>query len=331
MTPKQGADTRTPLPPTAVRSPVPRLPHDKPRVGFLNWVRAANLDKNYFADLYLYFVQLAAKGEIELVTLGEMPGPASPPYPPLDQVKAGQFDAIVSNGIWSLDYLTELSKLNVPVVSVDHEAAGMPIDSVRFDGMKGGERAGQLILQYGHTDVLFINRFRRDLAAPAGADPWFEDPTVAERRMGIQHALVGSNVEFWPMVTLVTKAGVNLQLKLRESFEKMVAEMGHWPTVIVTPDLGLAHSMRSILKELGVFVPQHISLLAYHARPRADQAVQPEEQDISYMEYSWREMAEHAWRMLRARMGGVQAPPKRVALSPRFVDYGTLGSRREGP
>ncbi|MBI3828419.1 MAG: substrate-binding domain-containing protein [Planctomycetes bacterium] len=329
--PQKGVDTRTPLAPTAVRAPLPRLPHDKPRVGFLHWATAKDLDTGYCSDLYLYFVRLGERGEIELVTLGEIPSATSPPYPLLDRVKAARFDAIVSNGIWSADYLTELSKLNVPVVSCDHDAAGVPIDSVLFDGMKGGELAGKLILDYGHSDVLFVNKLRRDLSVPRGADPWTEDSTCAERRAGIQHALVGTNAEFWPLVPWVSQSGVNLNIKLKETFEKILAEMGHWPTVIVAPDLGIARAMRGVLQEFGLSVPQHVSLLTYNARPNEDRVVPPEERDISNLQYSWREMADQAWRMLRARLAGVQAPPKRVALRPHFVDYGSLGPRREGP
>jgi DNA-binding LacI/PurR family transcriptional regulator len=336
--PAGGPDTRTPLPPTPrpaktlaptpVRAHLPQLPRGKLRVGFLNWSYAKDLEKTYCGDLYMYFANLAKRGEIDLKVLGR-PLKEGAPFPPLEDVKAARFDAIVSNGIWNHDYLSELAAMKIPVVSCDHDPIGQPFDAVIFDGISAGVLLGKLLLEKKHTDVLFFTRLRYDPAAPRGTDPFIEDPTYIERKMGVQRALVGSSAEFWPVILLKPMQSKELGPKVKELFGRITAEMDHWPTIVIAPDSGIAAEARKAIESHGLEIPRHISLAAFHAPgPTKDEKAM---QLLSHVTYSWVEMAENAWKMLRARLAGVQAPPKCVRLQAQFVDGGTVAERRAEP
>ncbi|MBI3828418.1 MAG: LacI family DNA-binding transcriptional regulator [Planctomycetes bacterium] len=337
--PGKDPDSRTPLPPTPlpqktlaptpVRAHQPQLPRGRLRVGFLNWSHIEYIEQSYCADLYLYFKNLAERGEFELVSIGRALKNNSKPFPDLEAVRAAKLDALVSNGIWSHDYLAQVAALSIPVVSVDHDPTGQPFDSVIFDGISAGVVLGKLLLEKKHTDVLFFTRLRFDPAAPRGSDPFIEDPTYMERKMGVQRALVGSDAEFWPVMPLMPGPDEEVGPKVREMFKRITAEMGHWPTIIIAPDVGIAGGAQKVIAEHGLEVPRHISMATFHAQgPSSDtKEITP----FSHVTYDWVEMAENAWKMLRARLAGVQAPPKCVRIQARYVDRGSLAERRPEP
>lgn len=337
--PAGGPDTRTPLPPTPrpaktlaptpVRAHLPQLPRGKLRVGFLHWTYVKNIEKSYCGSLYSYFANLAARREFDLVTFGRIFKTEAKPFPDLGAVKAAKLDAIVSNGIWSHDYLAELAALKIPVVSCDHDPLGQPFDAAIFDGISAGVILGKVLLEKHHTDVLFFTRLRYDPAAPRGSDPYIEDPTYLERKMGVQRALVGSDAEFWPVMSLKPMPEKEQSQKLKEMFGRLTAEMGHWPTIVIAPDVGIASIARNIVKEHGLEVPRHVSMATFYA-PGPLQTDE-EMKTLSHVTYDWVEMAENAWKMLRARLAGVQAPPKVVRLQARYVDGGSLAERRPEP
>jgi DNA-binding LacI/PurR family transcriptional regulator len=140
---------------------------------------------------------------------------------------------------------------------------------------------------------------------------------------------VGSDAEFWPVMLLKPVAEDQLGSKVREMFDRITAEMGLWPTIIIAPDSGIANEAIKMIAEHGLEVPRHISVATFHA---SGPSANPNEMiKLSHVTYDWIEMAENAWKMLRARIAGVQAPPKCVRLQARFVDRGSLAERRPEP
>lgn len=303
----------------------------RPRVGFLNWTYIKQLKDTYCTELYNHFEDLGTQGKLELVTLGREMKDARLPFPLLEKVKAARLDAIISNGIWNHDYLARIAEMKIPVISCDHDAIGLPFDSVVFDGLAGGELIGKALIAQGHTDILFVTRFRRDASAVKGADPWIEDPTYIERRSAVQQALIGSPADFWPVLSWFPTQESEYQAKIELSFERIVKEMGHWPTAIVTPDVGLSWAFRDVLLTFGLKVPDHVSLVTYFARsPRTDKENNGRI-GISHVQYSFQTMAEEAGRLLFARLAGQQMPYRRYTVPPQFVGEGSLGPRRKGP
>lgn len=303
----------------------------RPLVGFLDWGVIGRIAESYCADLYNHFMALSARGVIDLAMLGRDPKAAAMPFPPFEKVQATRFDAIISNGIWNHDYLARLAELKIPVISCDHDAIGLPIDSVVLDGMAGGELIGKALIKHGHTDILFVSRFRRDASVVQGADPWIEDPTYMERRSGVQQALIGSQAEFWPVLSWFPTRESEFHAKAELGFERIVKEMGQWPTAIVTPDVGISYAFREVLQSYGLSVPGHVSLVTYHARSPKTSQPGHEGIGISHVEYSFKTMAEHAERLLFDGLAGRPTPRRRHAVPPQFVDEGSLGPRRKDP
>ncbi|MCW8131983.1 MAG: LacI family DNA-binding transcriptional regulator [Planctomycetota bacterium] len=319
LTPLRGLTPAKALTPT----PATRMP----RIGFLNWGTLHNIEGSYCRELYAQFTSRAKKGEIEFVAFEPAKGPPFLPYPPMAAVAAAKLDAAVSNGIWNHDFLSEFSKLGIPAVSCDHEAAGMPFDSVVFDGIAGGERIGRELLARGHTDILFISRQRYDTGAVAGADPLIEDPTYIERRVGVQQGLLGSTAEFWPLISWVPREKQEDVVKLTlAALKRIVADMGRWPTAIVAPDLGVTVIMKKALEALGFRIPHHLSMVTFHSTSKRAEAV-----GIARVEYSFDAMGRPAWDLLAQRLAGARPPARRVKLAPAFVDEASLGPRRAEP
>ncbi|MCW8131984.1 MAG: LacI family DNA-binding transcriptional regulator [Planctomycetota bacterium] len=315
-------DHRTPLPPTRKLAGPVEIKHT-PRVAFLHWGHVGSLEKGYCLDLYRFFVELANTGVLQLTCLGEAQGKNAPPFPDLNLVKAGNFDAFVSNGIWNAEYLYDLHRMGKPIVSLDHLTQGMPIDSVTFASRQPGEEIGRMIVSYGHKDVLFISRFRRDLGAVAGADPIIEDPTCAERRTAVHAGLLGTDVDFWPALPWLSAPGVKMTEMLAQGIARMVQEMGRWPSIIVVPSVELGEVALAEMKRHGLRVPEDISCISFFAPPGTDEPPPP----MSTMEFSWAALAREGWKLLKARMDGAvtpDAPARHLEIPARYVDRGTV-------
>lgn len=316
----------TPLPPTR-KQPGPVGVKRTPRLAFLHWTAAGSLEKGYCTDLFHFFVRLATSGAIQLTVLGEAQGRNAPPFPDLNMVRAGNFDAFISNGIWNADYLHEVHRLNKPLISVDHLTEGMPIDSVTFASRQPGEAIGKLLAETGHTDILFISRFRRDQGAVPGADPIIEDPTCAERRTSVQSGLLGTDVDFWPALPWLNAIGINNAELMAQRLERILKEMGRWPTALVVPSVELGVVAIEEFKRHGKRVPEDISCISFHAPP----GVNEDEVAMSTMQFSWTQMATEAWRLLKERMDGavpLNAPARHIEIPAKFVDRSTVLNRR---
>ena len=244
----------------------------------------------------------------------------------MKQVQAANFDALITNGIWSVDYLCELQKLGVPLVSCDKSTRGMSIDSVSFSGAQAGEAAAKLLLRYGHKDILFVTGMRRDFGAPAGADPVIEDETSAERRTGVQQGLVGSDADLWPYIPWTAAPGQDGPKLLAARFERIISDMQRLPTAMVTVDAGIALAVKTMLESMGLGVPHDVSILTFAAPPAKGAPAR-----FSGMCYDWHEMAQEAWRLLKERLDGLRpanAPAVNIELSATYLDQGTVRNLR---
>jgi len=300
----------------------------KPRVAVLNWWGMADLEQSYCADMLFYLIERAEEEGVDLEMLGAGTGPVGSvlPFPPLEQVLAEKFDGLILNSIWEEPYIGDLHKSGVPMVSVDFQPRGSPIDAVTFSGQQGGKLAAKAFIASGQRSIMVVTRFRKDLAVPKGADPWVEDDTAGDRRMGLQSALAGSAIELWPLVPWMGN-DVNEMVLAHERVKRILAQAGGPPSVVFATDSDIANAMQVTLRELGYRVPEDIGMLTF------DTTTQIEHSSVSrfnYVSYDWREMGRHGWELLMKRMKSPEnrrAPSQHIQLDGKYVEHGSLPPR----
>lgn len=298
-----------------------------PRIALLYWSYAD--DFAYCADLLEFFRSLERNGEIRLQILGRTKtrDPQPDIGPPIEVVKSGHFDGYINLGIWRADYLADLYRLGRPIVSLDYQPHGVPVDAVTFSGQHAGSYVGKMLADTGHKEILFVSQFHRQRPTPEAAETLVEDPTSSDRRLGLLIGLVGSPVLFWSTFPWIFEDDElhNMNRRLR----KMIETRGHPPSAVVCHDTRIAEKVRDILEEMHLKIPQDLSLITFFA-PGKETGYKPPVRPISEMRYTWRDMAEAGWELLQGRLTGtvkLDAPQRHVELPARYVDGGTVRNR----
>jgi DNA-binding LacI/PurR family transcriptional regulator len=316
--------------PQSAHKPVHAAGVPKLRVGLLNWIGSTDLQLCYCADLLFYLTERAGAEDVDLEIMGAGPTPIGTtlPFPPLESVRRQRFDGIILNGIWEEPYIGELYKTGVPMVSLDFQPRGSPVDAVIFSGKQGGELAAKAMIQTRQRSVMVVTRFRKDLALPAGADPWVEDDTAIDRRMGLQSALVGSGIEVWSSVPYSANFRDKGEDEAANRLVRMLQSADTPPSIVFTTDADIAHTVVRVLKKLGHRVPEDVGIISFDAPTQIQQLGTFKYNAISY---DWQEMGEAGWDLLMKRMktpSGRSDKIQVIELSGTYTDRGSMPDRR---
>ncbi|HYF49786.1 MAG TPA: LacI family DNA-binding transcriptional regulator [Planctomycetota bacterium] len=312
----------------SAQQPVRTAPR-KLRVGVLGWMSSTDMQFSYCADLLFYLTERAAAEGVDIEMMGAGPTPIGTtlPFPPLEDVLKQKFDGIISNGIWEEPYIGELHKTGVPLVSVDFQPRGSPVDTVIFSGQQGGKLAAQAFIDTGQRSIMVVSRYRVDLALAKGAEPWVEDDTAMDRRMALQGALMGTGIEVWPIVPY----GLGVQDKNAEEVEKRVVRLlqsiGGPPSAVFATDGDIALAVGKLLTKLGYRVPEEIGMISFDAPTQIQQSGSFPYSSVSY---NWREMGSAGWDLLMKRIKVKRErgdQPELIELPGKFTDRGSLPMR----
>lgn len=149
------------------------------------------------------------------------------------------------------DYINILKNQKVPFVVVDNQTIGTDITSVLSDNIIGGYMAVKHLLDLGHTRIGLI-----------GATP--EGLATMERQMGAIKALTEASLKpagieygFYDQVT-----GYKTIMKWYEN--------GQLPTAVFAFDDHIALGAINAAKDLGLKVPEDLSVCGYDDSPLAD-------------------------------------------------------------
>lgn len=162
-------------------------------------------------------------------------------------------------------YVDILQKQRVPFVVVDNQTKNLSIQSIQSDNQKGGYLAVKHLIDCGHKCIGLIS-----------ADP--DGLSSMERQLGAMEALNEANLNPYG-----TAFGNYDQLTGYRSVMKWVAET-KLPTAIFAFDDHIALGSINAIKDIGLKVPQDISvcgyddsLIANHYTPKITSIRQPAE------------------------------------------------------
>lgn len=306
----------------------------KPRILIVHQNQTHRLKSSFSSGLHEFFAERAAASGYEIQWLGT-PAPKSrsePVLPDLAEIRATPSDLIITTSICSEALLADIRDLKRPMICLDYQPAAVRIDSVCFNGIQAGETMGKMLAEYGHTDILYISRFYRDLRPLQGTDPWGETLPSADRRVGLTRGVVGTQADVWPVFPWYSGLGVgrNTKAECYERLRRTCEGIGRYPSAIVTVDLGVAYDVLDMLESLHLRVPDDVSLAGFHAVPSNEEAQFPP-RPLTRVQLSWVEMGEAAWALAEEHLQSSEPlarPPKSVLTNSLCIHFGSVARKK---
>lgn len=199
-----------------------------------------------------------------------------------------------------------LDDLRLPYVVVDRAASDLPADSVVTANHAATAEAAAHLLDNGHRDVLVVtSTFRLE--------------NIRQRFQGVADCFAARGLPAPPA------------LEVGLTFETVAERMAAWlagntrPTAFLAVTNFVTMGVLAHLAQADLSVPQDVSLVGFDDHPwmrASSPSITAIRQDVSGL-------AAEAWAILRRRMAGDAAPPRRGVVPCRLVLRGSV--RRIGP
>lgn len=312
------------------------VPGRKPRILILHNMRDYESGHGFATPIIDWYEELGRRKVIEPQVVGLRKN-SKDVNPPLEAVRRGHVDGIVAVALVSEQYLGELAAFKIPMVVLDYEPLMKIADSVAFDNVAAARQLGCVIAGLGHRDILYVSRFIPDFNPVANANSRIEATASLERRGGLMLGCEGTSATLWGMLPwhsfggVTSSTGADGMTDARLHFKKMIEQAGRPPDCIVTVDHAVADDMLVLTRELGLRIPEDVSMATFQVNPFF--ADHPETLKISHMSMDYRLMADEGWRLLSARMqkSGRAAQIQNKRLGSTWLDHGSVRDRSKRP
>ncbi|MCE5170523.1 LacI family transcriptional regulator [Paenibacillus profundus] len=199
------------------------------------------------------------------------------------------------SGDRSREHLEWLTRQNVPFVLLDREVPGVECDAVLGDSRIGAQQVVREMIRCGHRRIALVNG-SQDVS------------TARERQAGYTDALQEAGIQY------------NDQLVMETSYlgEHGPLSLAHWmdlapgqrPTAIFAANNMLALSVLKAVREMGLRVPEDLSLACFDDFGWAEEA-NPFFSVASQPAY---EFGEKGIQLLLERIKNQDVPPRRIVL-----------------
>lgn len=213
---------------------------------------------------------------------------------------------LVLTPLYEAEIIQVLEGKKVPFVVMDNQTYPFKVPSVVIDNFKGGYSVGKALLEMGHEKIAHIGGPVDYLSAE-------------ERFIGFKKALEEMGLEPWRVV--------RNSFEIESGYEavKQWHHGGDLPSAIFCGDDNILFGALDALRELGLNVPNDISLVGYDDHPFCAQ-LHPK---LSTVKQPAAQMATEAVRLLMDIMNGQVKRNKIVKLEPEFIMRGSVKKQIE--
>ncbi len=195
-------------------------------------------------------------------------------------------------------------KMDVPIVLVDSYAPTLPFDSVVIDNTPAATTAMEYLITQGHTKIGLIG--------------WNEKspPSIRERKAGYQQALQRHGIQdmfIQPSGLVDRDDGYQALKHLLERYPQVTA-------VFACNDLAALGAL-SAVRDMGIRVPDDLSLMGFDNIAEAKEAVPP--LTTTHVHKTW--LGVIGVRQLIERAQTPDRPKVTVTVSTQFIARGSVG------
>jgi LacI family transcriptional regulator len=207
------------------------------------------------------------------------------------------------------DMMLALASLNLPLVAVSWPSSQVEVPSVDADDRLGTRLVVQHLLDLGHRRIAHLMGHGNLLSALTRRDVFLE--MIGEA--GIEHdpALVLSG---------------QYSAETGHANARLLLTMPNPPTAIFAGNDEIAIGVLEAARELGVRIPEDLSLIGYDDRP-VSALLTPR---LTTVRQPFVGIGEHATRLLLERIDGKEVAPINHWLTPELIVRESTGSPRTG-
>ena len=210
----------------------------------------------------------------------------------------------------STQVLEKLHQEKFPLVFIDIEISGIPVDYITTDNATGGYAATSYLLKLGHRRIAFIMGI--------------EANTIQERLKGYQRALSEFNS---PVDEMLLKF-MHVDLEQEQSGYRNTLELLHLvspPTAIFACNDRVALGVYRACHQLGVKIPGDLSVIGYDNLFYSDYLVPP----LTTIHQPKYEMGQKAAELLVRRISGGKDAPEQIVLQNHLVERSSCSKPRK--
>lgn len=198
-----------------------------------------------------------------------------------------------------------LRAANIPTVLCNGLDDDLKVDSVSPANHSGGQQIGQLLVDHGHRQVGFVT----------GADR----PTLRRRFLGAQLAIeqAGGNV------VGTFDLGPETSSESAALFSTWYETIGHKASALFCFNDAAAVWVEEIFDEVGVSVPENVSVVGFDDLPIAEIATPA----LTTFRIDWIDIGQRACTMLEQRMANPEAPTQMLQVGGTLVERASVSTR----
>ncbi len=224
----------------------------------------------------------------------------------IEALRSHQVDGLVLASVGRADDLNAIAASS-PLVLLDRSIRGVRADSVTVDNRAGARRAVEHLVTLGHRRIGIVS----------------DHPSIAssaERLAGYRRALKDAGLPDDP--GLVSIGGSTREDGHRAA--RALLDRADRPTALFTSNNFMTYGAVLALRELGLSVPGDVALVGFDDLDWTVLVDPP----LTVVSQPVAELGATAGRLLLARIGGDESPPRRVRLPAHLIVRGSCGAVR---
>jgi LacI family transcriptional regulator len=205
----------------------------------------------------------------------------------------------------------------VPIVLLDRRIPGLAVDVVQIDNVLAARETTQQLITAGHRKIAMLTGVTELEVSVHASDLESGVSTTRDRLQGYREALGAAGLVYRP--DYVRTADFHL-MAARQEAERLF-RMRDRPTAVFTTDSTNALGVLLALRDVGLHVPQDVSVVAFDDADWAD-VVEP---GLSVMAQPVHEMGRLSASLLVSRIRGEALPPKQHVLKTQWLARESVG------
>ena len=262
----------------------------------------AELHTPFTSDLVLGIGSVAHSADYEMLVYSLPESGRRPPGAVLDLMRQIA-DGVIVILPYESSYLDTLVSAHIPVVTID-QTSSSPFPSVIAEDYQGACSAMRHLLELGHTHVGFIS----------GND---QLASSRERRRAYRDILTQARL---PLLPEFEEDG-DFSRKGGYKAARTLLQLPTPPTAIFAANDISAYGAIAAAKELGVQVPQDLSIVGFDDLP----VPAPFHPTLTTVRQPLQSMARAAVNLLQALVAGIDAPSRQIVLPTQLIIRETTG------
>ncbi|MCD6364439.1 MAG: GntR family transcriptional regulator [Planctomycetes bacterium] len=227
-----------------------------------------------FRGGYLSEILRAVAGRIEMLEadMQFFTGLRYAQGPSMEEIADSGVDGVILLGVIFHDYIAEAATWGVPVVVVDHHDPGIALDYIVPDNAGACAAVVNHLAELGHRKLAYFDSFIARKPGPTGGTRM--DCSANERREGILRAARAAGIQVHTPMFRATLPPIFLQdpsrrVDINDLVEVLKAGRDA-PTAVVADSEASVNYLLRHLGEVGIRIPQDVSLAATAGPARAE-------------------------------------------------------------